>query len=233
MRQTEISDRGLIRLLPATYHKPPALRGLADSDDELEILAEIEGLTSGRLLAERGRNPHLDPRELAWRRRSHDLRIYGDTHVNAAFAYTRRGGNRFNSEERGAWYCAWDVMVSISEVAWHRTRELGHTGWFEDSARYVELLADFIGRFDDITDEPDHPALDPDPSTGYPLGQSLAHALRRGGSRGLIYPSVRAPAPGGNCLVCFEPRATQNVRPGASWDLIWDGTPEYSVRAVA
>ena len=89
MKQAEISDRGLVRLLPATYHKPPSLRGLVDTDDEMEILAEIEGLTSGRLLAERGRNPHLDPRELAWQRRSRDLRIYGDSHVNAAFTYTR------------------------------------------------------------------------------------------------------------------------------------------------
>ena len=102
MKQSEISDRGLVRLLPATYHKPPALRGLVDTDDEMDILAEIEGLTSGRLLAERGRNPHLDPRELAWQRRSRDLRIYGDSHVNAAFTYTRAGGNRFNTEERGA-----------------------------------------------------------------------------------------------------------------------------------
>jgi hypothetical protein len=232
MRQTEISDRGLVRLLSATYHKPPALRGLVDTDHELEILAGIEGLTSGRLQAERGRNPHLDPRELAWQRRSRDLRIYGDTHINAAFTYTRAGGNRFNAQERGAWYCAWDVLVSVSEVAWHRTRELGYTGCFKDSARYVELLADFIGGFDDITDEPDHPALCADPDIGYPEGQSLAQDLRRKGSRGLIYPSVRAPAPGGNCLVCFEPRAIQNVRPGASWDLVWDGTPDYSVLAV-
>jgi len=233
MKRTDLSDRGLVRLLTATYHKPPSLRGLVDSDDELEILAEIEGLTSARLLAERGRNPHLDPRELAWHRRSRDLRIYGDTHVNAAFAYTRAGGNRFNAEERGAWYCAWDVMVSVSEVAWHRTRELGFTGSFEDNARYVELLADFIGVFDDITDELGHAALDPDPAVGYPAGQSLAERLRRDGSRGLIYPSVRAPVPGGNCLACFEPNAIQNVRPGASWDLVWDGTPDYSILAVA
>ena len=233
MRQTEISDRGLARLLPATYHKPPALRGLVDTDEEFEILTEIEGLTSGRLQAERGRNPHLDPRELAWQRRTTDLRIYGDSHVNAAFTYTRAGGNRFNSDDRGAWYCAWDSMVSVSEVAWHRTRELGYTGCFDDTARYVELLADFIGVFDDVTGQPDHPALDPDPSVGYPKGQSLAQTLRRQGSRGLIYPSVRAPVPGANCLVCFEPRAIQNVRPGASWDLIWNGTPDYSIIAVA
>ena len=67
MKRTTLSDRALVRLLPATWHKPPALRGLVDSEDELEILAEIEGLTSARLQAERGRNPHLDPRELAWR----------------------------------------------------------------------------------------------------------------------------------------------------------------------
>ncbi|WP_111467320.1 RES family NAD+ phosphorylase [Cereibacter changlensis] len=233
MRKTELSDRGLVRLLPATHHRPPALRGLVDSDEEMEILAEIEGLTSARLLAERGRSPHLDPRELAWRRRSRDLRIYGDTHVNAAFTYTRAGGNRFNAEGRGAWYCAWNGLVSVAEVAWHRTRELGFTGSFHDSARYVELLADFIGSFDDLTDEPGHPALAADPELGYPEGQSLAARLRRDGSRGLIYPSVRAPAPGGNCLVCFEPNAIQNVRPGASWDLVWTGTPEYAILAVA
>lgn len=232
MKQTDLSDRALIRLLPATYHKPPALRGLVDTEDELAILADIEGLTSARLLAERGRNPHLDPRELAWHRRARDLRIYGETHVNAAFTYTRAGGNRFSSGARGAWYCAWESMVSVAEVAWHRTRELGFTGTYFDSGRYVELLADFIGVFDDITETPEHPALNPDPDIGYPLGQSLADTLRRAGSRGLIYPSVRAPAPGKRCLVCFEPNAIQNVRPGASWDLSWDGTPDYTVQAV-
>lgn len=231
MKKTELSVRGLVRLLPATYHKPPALRGLVDTDEELAVLAEVEGLTSARLLAERGRNPHFDPRELAWRRRDRDLRIYGDTHVNAAFTYTRAGGNRFNSEERGAWYCAWEVMVSVAEVAWHRTRELQFTGSFHDSARYVELISDFIGEFDDLTDEPTHPALNADPALGYPEGQELAARLRREGSRGLIYPSVRAP--GGNCLVCFEPGAVQNVRPGASWNLIWEGTPDYSVVAIS
>lgn len=100
----------------------------------MEILAQIEGLTRGRLLAERGCNAYLDPRELAWQRRSRDLRIYGDSDVNAAFTHTRAGGNRFNSDDRRAWYCAWDVMVAVREVA----RELGYTGSFHDSARYVQ-----------------------------------------------------------------------------------------------
>lgn len=231
MKTTDLSDRGLIRLLPATYHKPPVLRGLVDDDEEAALLAHLEGLTSQRLMAEQGKTTHLDPRELAWHRRRADLRVYGASHVNAAFAYTRAGGNRFNDETRGAWYCAWDALVSVAEVAYHRTRELAYARSYHDSARYVELHADFIGPFDDITDTPDHPALHPDPQAGYPAGQALARDLQQGGSRGLIYPSARAPE--GLCLVCFEPQAIQNVRPGASWDLVWDGSPDYTIAAVS
>lgn len=89
MRQIEISDRDLVRLIPTAYHKPPILRGLMDDDDEMELLAELEGLTSARLGAEAGHNPHVDPRELVSQRRRQDLRIYGKSHVNAAFADTR------------------------------------------------------------------------------------------------------------------------------------------------
>jgi hypothetical protein len=78
VRITAVSDRALVRLIPATYHKPPALRGLVDSDDEMAVLAEIEGLTSARLKAEQGRNARLDIRDLAWARRKNDLR-YGAT----------------------------------------------------------------------------------------------------------------------------------------------------------
>ncbi|MBP2560652.1 RES domain-containing protein [Neorhizobium galegae] len=227
---TAVSDRGLVRLIPATYHKPPSLRGLVDSDEELAILAEIEGITSARLAAERGLNLYLDRRELAWKRRKHDLQVYGNTHINAAFTYTRKGGNRFNDENRGAWYCGWDTMTSLAEVAFHKTRELKFIGVFEETARYVELLADFIGEYPDITDERGHPALDPDPAIGYPQGQALAEKLRRDGHDGLIYPSVRHSQ--GRCLVAFEPTAIRNVRPGASWDIVWSGSEEYGLKAV-
>jgi RES domain-containing protein len=220
-----ISDRALVRLIPTAYHKPPVLRALVDTDAEAEVLAAIEGLTSARLMAERGRNLHLDRRELAWARRRQDLRVYGNSHVNAAFAYTRTGGNRFNDDRRGAWYCAWDLLTSVAEVAFHRTRELSYVGVFQDRARYVELLADFIGEFPDLCATPDHPALAPDPAIGYPHGQALAQALAREGHRGLIYPSVRHP--GGCCLVAFDPGAVQNVRPGATWEIVWDGSPDW------
>ena len=226
MKITPINDRALVRLIPETRHKPPVLRGLVDTDAEAAVLAELEGETSARLIAEREGTPALDRRELAFARRAGDLRIYGQSHINAAFAYTRPSGNRFNSGDRGAWYCAWHMLTCAAEVGFHRTRELGYIGRYQDEARYVELLADFIGDFPDLQGEA-HPALDLEPDTGYPAGQALAADLRRAGHRGLIYPSVRHP--GGRCFVAFDPGIIQNVRPGASWTLVWNGTPEFAV----
>lgn len=234
MRITPVNDRALVRLISETHHKPPVLRGLVDTDEEAAILAELEGETSARLIAEREGSPALDRRELAFARRSQDLKLYGESHINAAFTYTRPGGNRFNGGDRGAWYCAWDMLTSAQEVGFHRTRELGFIDRYEDEARYVELLADFIGDFPDLHEdgahETLHPALDPDLGAGYPAGQALAANLRRKGHRGLIYPSVRHE--GGRCFVAFDPGIIQNVRPGASWKLVWKGAPEFAIEGV-
>jgi len=229
LRITSVNDRALVRLIPQTRHKPPVLRGLVDSDEEAQILAGIEGETSARLIAEREGSPALDRRELAFARRAHDLQLYGQSHINAAFTYTRPSGNRFNTGARGAWYCAWDMLTSAQEVGFHRTRELGFIGRYEDEARYVELLADFIGDFPDLHGMA-HPALDPDPDRGYPAGQRLAADLRSEGHRGLIYPSVRHA--GGRCFVAFDPGIIQNVRPGAGWRLVWRGAPEFTVEGI-
>ncbi|OJW19306.1 MAG: hypothetical protein BGO51_18180 [Rhodospirillales bacterium 69-11] len=230
MKITSINDRGLVRLISETHHKPPVLRGLVDTDEEAAILAELEGQTSARLVAEREGSIALDRRELVFARRAHDLKVYGQSHINAAFTYTRPTGNRFNSGDRGAWYCSYDVITSAEEVGFHRGRELGYVGIYRDEARYIELLADFIGDFPDLADAPVHPALNADPTLGYPQGQALALTLRQKEYRGLLYPSVRRA--GGRCFVAFDPGIIQNVRPGAGWKLIWNGTPEYSIEAL-
>ncbi|WP_424990564.1 RES family NAD+ phosphorylase [Fluviibacterium sp. S390] len=230
MKITSINDRALVRLISETHFKPPVLRGLVDSDEEAALLADLEGETSARLIAERDGSPALDRRELVYARRAHDLKLYGQSHINAAFTYTRPTGNRFNNGDRGAWYCSYNVLTSAEEVGFHRTRELSYIGIFEDEAHYVELLADFIGDFPDLTDTPAHPALTADPEIGYPAGQALAMDLRRDGHRGLLYPSVRHS--GGRCLVAFDPGIIQNVRPGARWSLRWNGSPAYALRGL-
>jgi len=46
------------------------------------------GLTSARLLAQQVRSPNLNPRDLGRQRRSRDLRIHVDPHVNTASIYS-------------------------------------------------------------------------------------------------------------------------------------------------
>lgn len=217
---SEIAESATVRLVSTAYFKPPVLRPLVDTDDELEILADVEGLTNRRLKAERFGVDDLHARETLYT-------AWGKTHINAAFAYTRAEGNRFNDARRGAWYAAFDDLTAVEEVAFHRTRELKRIGRFNDEGVYQALLAGFIGEFHDLRQVRGPPAcMDPDPAAGYPAGQSLVRKLREDGSRGLIYPSVRRP--GGTCLAAFHPHVVQNVRPGARWKLIWDGSPDWT-----
>jgi RES domain-containing protein len=216
-----IAEQATIRLIPTAYYKPPVLRALVDDDIELDILAMIEGLTNQRLKAQVSGLPGLDARELVFN-------AWGQSHINAAFAYTRPEGNRFNDKSRGAWYCAFDDLTAIAEVAYHRTRELQRIDIFEDEVVYQALLAGFLGDFHDLRHAPaDTPSLNTAPAIAYPQGQTLAAALRSQNSRGIVYPSQRRK--GGTCLVAFHPYLVQNVRPGARWKLIWNGTPQYTV----
>ncbi len=216
-----IEKSDTVRLIPTAYYKPPVLRPLVDEDDELAILEQLEGLTNKRLKAQTHGLAGLDAREFVFG-------VWGQTHINAAFAYTRAEGNRFNDGSRGAWYCAFEDLTAIAEVGFHRTRELIRINHFHDEFIYQALLAGFIGEFHDLRgEERSLDVLSVDPETAYPSGQALARELRDAGSSGIVYRSVRQQ--NGTCLVAFHPHLVQNVRPGARWKLVWDGSPEYTV----
>jgi hypothetical protein len=93
---------------------------------------------------------------------------------------TRPGGNRFNDDNRGAWYCGFDADTAIGEVSYHLTRELEAVGRFENVTDYAELIADFFGPFHDLrgADAEVDPVLHNDPAIAYPAGQTLARQLR-------------------------------------------------------
>jgi hypothetical protein len=188
------------------------LRALVDSDAELAQLETLEGLTSKRLTA-----ATPDP----------DYDVWGRTYIAAAFTYRRKGGNRFNDENRGAWYAGFDDRTSLHEVAFHKTRELDFIDHFYDEVQYRALHASFIGRFHDLRNiSPAPECLNPDFAIGYPSGQALANSLIVAGSRGLIYPSVRHA--GGVCIVAFQQNVVQDVTPGAAWKITWNGTPDWT-----
>jgi hypothetical protein len=218
--ETFISQAFTVRLIPSAYYKGPILRPLVDSEQELRALEALERTTSKRQ-SQRKINPEVED--------------WGSSCVEAAFAYRREGGNRFNDQDHGAWYAGFDEATALSEVGFHKTRELGYirdtARKYRDEVYYHGLQASFIGRFHDVREiVPAAVYLDPDPTVAYPAGQALAAELLAVGSRGLVYPSARRS--GGICLVAFQEIVVQDVRPGAKWKLKWTGTPHFEAEAI-
>jgi RES domain-containing protein len=212
-----------IRLVTTARLRDSVLAGLVDHED-MAALAEIEGATSNRLLAQTRGSGEIQPYEL----------VYGVPYaifINASFAYAKpREPNRFNSADRGAWYAALDLDTCIAEVRHHLTEALAATGVYEAVVEYAELHASFAGEFVDLRSHPDHPALRPEKALGYPAGNALADAARAKGLNGIIYPSVRHS--GGTCIAALFPHAVQSVAQGDVYRMTWRGSPEPVVEKV-
>lgn len=222
------SDPSTIRLIAAARLEEPAMAPLADDKDDLAVLERLEGRTSPRRDREMPLPSGLRREELLT-----DAHGYGWTYVNAAFCYTRPGGNRFNGVDRGSWYATWGDAAeetACREIAWHLTRELANVGVYDNTTDYRELIAGFSARMADLSLSGGESFLDPDPAVGYPAGQALARELREAGIAGVVYPSVRHSA--GRCLAAFRPHLVQNVRQGATWRFTWAGGPEPRLSRV-
>jgi hypothetical protein len=212
-----------VRLVSTARLRRPVLERLV-SADEAAALAEIEGATSQRLVAEQRGAEGIGRDEF----------VHGVPYanfVNAAFAYWKpREPNRFNAT-RGAWYAALDVETCMREVAYHMAEFLARSGLLKGVVEYAEMFASMAGEFVDLRGSSGHPCLDPDPAKGYPIGNTLADAARAQGLNGIIYPSVRHA--GGTCIVALRPHAVQSVAPGAVYRFEWAGSPEPAIARVS
>lgn len=213
-----------IRLVASARLREAVLAPLADDDGELALLAEIESATSARLIAEERGVGALAPDEL----------VHGIPHarfINASFAYAKpHAPMRFNPANRGAWYAALALETCIAEVGHHLTQALGDAGDFNAVVEYGEMLASMSGLFIDLRGAAGHPALDPDPATGYAAGNALAASARAQGHNGIIYPSVRHTS--GTCIAALWPNVVQSVVQGDMFRLTWVGSPDYSWEAI-
>src|ERR1700721_2404497 len=180
-----------VRLVTSARLRESVLLGLV-GDEDLGELAEIEGATSNRLLAQDRGAGDVRPFEL----------VYGVPHaafINASFAYAKpREPSRCNGADRGAWYASLAVETGLAEVSFHMTDFLAKTNVYEAVVDYTEMFASFAGEFVDLRPHPDHKCLHPDKAIGYPPGNALADTARARGINGVVYPSVRHL--GGTCL---------------------------------
>lgn len=215
---------GTVRLVASARLRQAVLTPLADNAEDLALLAEIEGSTSRRLVAEERGLGALAAEEL----------VHGVPHakfINASFAYAKpREPMRFNPAERGAWYAALAVETCIAEVGHHLTQALADAGDFNAVVDYAEMHASMAGIFVDLRQMADHAALDPDPRIGYPAGNAVAAMARGAGHNGIIYPSVRHA--GGTCITALWPNVVQSVAQGALYRLTWSGSRQFQVEPI-
>lgn len=206
-----------VRLVTTARLRAAVLVRLVDNEDELELLAEIEGATSTRLIAQEKGISGLAANEL----------VYDVPHahfINASFTYAKpQQPNRFNGADRGAWYAAINVETCLNEVGYHLSNVLADAGDHHAIVEYAEMFCSLAGAFLDLRQRPDHPSLDPDKARAYPIGNALADSARADGLNGIIYPSVRHK--GGTCIVALRPAAVQSVRQGAIYRMVWKGDP--------
>lgn len=211
------------RLIPSRFvdKEDSVLTALADNDDELRDLFELDNATNARLLAEHGGAPGISIEELVFY-------VPNYRSINAAFTYARPEGSRFNNGERGAWYCAFDADTALAEVIFHKTVEYAEIDRFDDSVSYQAMLADFSAQFHDIRGLAEFAGcLDPQ---SYVASQRLAVRLLAAESTGVIYPSVRLD--GGTNLACFRPALVGNVRKAQAYRLTWEGSPTPRVEPI-
>ena len=199
------------RLLPAKYspNYDSVLTRIADNDEDLLRIFELDNATNARLLAEENRSPGISQRELVFHVPNYRV-------INAAFTHSHPLGARFSTPERGAWYAAFELATAKAEVIFHKSIEFAEIDWKErEEIGYDDYLADFTAAFHDLRGVKDE-ALSP---SSYVRSQQLAVELLELGSLGVIYPSVRRE--GGTCIACFRPSVVGNVRKSMGYRLIW------------
>ncbi len=211
------------RLIPSRFAdlEDSVLAPLADDQDHLDDLFELDNATNQRLIGESDRLLSIGKDELVFG--VPNFRI-----INAAYTYPHPDGSRFNDRERGAWYCAFDAETALAEVVFHKTVEYSEIGRFDDSVSYQAFLADFTASFHDLRAASQFAeCLD---KRSYVHSQMLANRLLDLGSLGVIVPSVRLD--GGTNLACFRPALVGNVRKGSAYRLTWQGSPHPRIDAA-
>ena len=210
------------RLIPTRYPAVGVFDRVASADDLTAVL-ELETWTNDRISTALGILHRLPKRE--W--------VVGKplaTVIMAAFCHPRPGGGRFNTEDRGAWYCATSLDTAHAEVAYHRTQELAEIGVTETRMEMRLYLADFSTEFHDVRAETPENSVVHDP-VNYTASQQPARELLASRSNGVIYRSVRRA--GGDCIACFRPKLIGNLRADVHFEYVWEGTKTPQVRRLA
>ena len=200
------------RIVP-TRHPTVYLYDRVADEADFDALYALEALTNDRLRDELGRI-ELVPR--AERRYG-----VGSGPIMAAFTHVNPQGSRFSDGGFGVFYAARDRATAVAETRHHHAIFLAATG---EGPMHLPMRLYHVAVDARLHDLRPPGAADPavhDPSS-YAASRALGVALRRAGSAGVAYRSVRRP--GGACVGLYSPRGASRCLHAAVLLYAWDGS---------
>ena len=220
---SEVRWQPCFRVVPSRFPTIHLFERVAQPSD-WDALYWLESLTNPRLREEVGEIDLVAVED----------RVFGPgaTVIMAPFTHLNPSGSRFADSSFGVYYAAAVLTTSIAETRFHREKFLRATRQPPMELDMRTYLADVAATFHDIRGLRAKLSAIYDPDS-YVSSQELGRALKRDGSNGVAYESVRHP--GGECLALFRPRLIQNLRQGMHLRYVWDGariSRVYELRLV-
>lgn len=205
----------LHRLVPSHFPPINLFESVADPD-ELELVHAIESLTNDRLREEVGELWRVPPEE----------RVSGPGSSPVMAAFTHIGiPSRFTDGRYGVYYGARELKTAIAETRYHRERFLAATEEPDTELTMRQYISSVALPMHDVRSN--HRLHAPD---YYLYPQQEAARLRRMGSHGLLYNSVRDP--GGECVAALRPRAITIPVQGGHFRYVWSGFQQRIVSVL-
>lgn len=198
------------RIIPTRFPTINLFDRVAAPED-FDALYALEAMTNSRLRDELGEIALVPEEE----------RLYGPGSgpIMAAFTHLNPSGSRFSDGSYGVFYAAREKAVAIAETRYHQARFMAAT---REAAMQLQMRVYHVevsGKLHDLrkisrSDPVYHPQ-------SYAASQALGQSLRRDGSNGVRYHSVRME--GGECIAAFRTRVLSNCRHGSQMLYQWDG----------
>ena len=199
------------RIIPSRF-PPIQLFERVTEPDDLEAILELESLTNPRLRDEVG-DIRFVPSE-------DRISGPGASIIMAAFTHLNPEGSRFSDGTYGVFYAAIDLDTAIAESKHHRERFMRATAQRRMELDMRVYVVDLDGDVHDLRGKRPACALVYH-NDNYAAGQHLATTLRKEGSNGMAYDSLRRD--GGECVAAFRPPLLSNGRQERHLCYLWDG----------
>jgi len=203
--------RPCYRIVPSRFPPINLFERVADPEDWEAIIA-VESLTNDRIRDEAGQIRLVPPEDR--------VNGPGASTIMAAFTHPNPEGSRFSDGGYGVFYAARELETAVEETKHHRAAFLAATRQPPMELDMRAYALNLIGKLHDIR-RMQGSLKRVYARDDYSYSQAVGRELRRLGSFGIAYKSVRKKD--GDCAAVFRAPVLSNCRQERHLCYVWDG----------